>query len=116
MKHYKVIALSVGGSKNKVFHVGEEVRENQFPDGVADQLVEKGFLKEIGKDDEVPKMVPQEPQTIEKPVTSTLEVKGISEVTRKDMMAFLKKQGVEFATDISKKELYELWKEEVAKI
>jgi hypothetical protein len=117
LKRYKVIALSVGGTRNKVFRSGEEVNESQFQDGVADQLVGKGFLELISEDKEVPKkMEPQQPQTIEKPKPPTVvEIMSIDNVTRKDMMAFLKTRKIDFEANATKKELYKMWKEEVEK-
>lgn len=48
---FKVIALSVGGSKNKVFKLGDIVTENQFPKGNAEILVAKGFLELVKKEE-----------------------------------------------------------------
>jgi hypothetical protein len=47
MPNYKVIALSVGGLGNKVFKLGDEVKDTNFPRGHADELVTKGFLAKI---------------------------------------------------------------------
>lgn len=47
MKKYKVIALSVGAKSNKIFSAGDQVSEDAFEEGVADELVKKGFLKDI---------------------------------------------------------------------
>lgn len=47
---FKVIALSVGGSGNKIFNHGEIVTENQFPKGNAEILVAKGFLELVKTD------------------------------------------------------------------
>lgn len=46
---FKVIALSVGGSGNKIFRLGDTVTENQFPKGNAEILVAKGFLELVKK-------------------------------------------------------------------
>lgn len=46
-KKYKVIALTVGGLRNKIFHSGETVTENDFFSNTADLLAEKGFLELI---------------------------------------------------------------------
>jgi hypothetical protein len=47
MKTYKVIALSVGGKRNKVFASGDIVREKDFPEGAFPALVLNGFLEPI---------------------------------------------------------------------
>ena len=50
---YKVIALSVGGLGNKVFKLGDEVADENFPNGNGSLLEKKGFLKATGKKTEV---------------------------------------------------------------
>jgi hypothetical protein len=52
MKKYEVIALSVGGLSNKIFNSKEIVSEDAFEKGRADELVQKGFLKEIDLSEE----------------------------------------------------------------
>lgn len=47
-RKYKVVALSVAGRRNKVYKVHDVVYETDFPHGVAEQLVKKGFLNPIG--------------------------------------------------------------------
>ena len=52
MKLYTLLALSVG-ARNRVLHKGDnkEYPESYWPEGVADKLVEQGFLKLVsGKD------------------------------------------------------------------
>lgn len=44
---YKVIALSVGGRRNKIFKSGDEVTADDFPPGTCPDLVAKGFLEEV---------------------------------------------------------------------
>lgn len=46
-KEYIVVALSVGGRNNKIFKNGEKVKASNFHDGIAEQLVEGGFLKPV---------------------------------------------------------------------
>lgn len=45
MKKYTVIALSVGANSNRIFSAGDEVNEDAFEPGRAEELVEKGFLQ-----------------------------------------------------------------------
>ena len=44
MKKYIVKALAVSGKGNKIFRSGDEVNENQFPEGNAEKLVKSGHL------------------------------------------------------------------------
>lgn len=44
LKTYKVVALSVGGRGKRIFNSGDKVTENDFVPGVADQLVDRGYL------------------------------------------------------------------------
>lgn len=60
---FKVIALSVGGSGNKIFRLGDTVTENQFPKGNAEILVAKGFLELVKKEEK------KSPEPEKKPLT-----------------------------------------------
>lgn len=42
---YRVIALSVGGSNNKIFDSGDIVKTENFKEGRAEELVKLGFLE-----------------------------------------------------------------------
>jgi hypothetical protein len=77
MKTYKVIALSVGASGNKIFHSGDTVPENAWPRGTAAELVAKGFLREIT--DEVAPAPPA--LTPEQPPASPVEAPAAPELT-----------------------------------
>lgn len=46
MAEFKVIALSLGGLRNKIFKSGDVVTQEQLPVDVA-ELVTKGFLKPV---------------------------------------------------------------------
>lgn len=46
MSRFKVISLSLGGLRNKIFESGDVVTQEQLPVSV-DELVEKGFLKPL---------------------------------------------------------------------
>lgn len=52
MRKFKVIALSVSGRGKKIYSSGDEVDENGFPEGIADELVKGNYIREIT--DEVP--------------------------------------------------------------
>lgn len=45
MEKFKVKALSVGGSSNRIYHSGDIVTAGNFPDGNAEKLVKEGFLE-----------------------------------------------------------------------
>lgn len=47
LKTYKVIALSVGGRGKRIFSAGDKVTELDFQPGVADQLVDRGYLQPL---------------------------------------------------------------------
>jgi hypothetical protein len=44
---YKVKALTVGGKNNKIYHSGDIVTSNHFPEGNAKKLVSSGHLIEL---------------------------------------------------------------------
>lgn len=54
MAKYKVVALSVGGLKNKIYKAGDVVLSESFID--ADALVKAGFLSLIEEKKETPKV------------------------------------------------------------
>ena len=83
-KQYKVIALSVGGSRNRIFNSGDIVTDACFHDGHAAKLVTLGFLEEIKEE--------------------------VKEMTSAEMKAKLKELGVEFPENAKKAELAELLK------
>lgn len=126
MKRYKVTALSVGGKSKKLFESGDEVTEDQFEVGRAQQLAEQGFLKLIGEDDtQAPDYQQEQPELTMKvetpetpapeqpiappdgPVEETDEFKGL---TRNDLMDLLDAAEVTYSTNAPKKELFELYK------
>lgn len=99
MKSYKVIALSVGGLNNKIFNSGDKVFENNFYPGRADQLVGSGFLKEIAQQEEVP---PLDNMNSKTPL-------GIDEFEVTDIKQNLTNFKVDFDSNATKEELYNLW-------
>lgn len=99
MKSYKVIALSVGGLNNKIFNSGDEVFENNFHPGRADQLVVSGFLKEIKESEDLP-------------ILDSLNSKtplSIDEFEVTDIKQNLTNFKVDFDSNATKQELYNLW-------
>lgn len=99
MKSYKVIALSVGGLNNKIFNSGDEVFENNFHPGRADQLVVSGFLKEITGQEELHNLGSIIGKT---PL-------GIDEFEVTDIKQNLTNFKVNFDSNATKEELYNLW-------
>ena len=65
MAKYKVIALSVGGLKNKIYKAGEIVLADSFND--ADALVKAGFLVLLEEKKTAPKV--EEKTTPAKPAS-----------------------------------------------
>lgn len=102
-RKFRVIALSVGGRGNKIYNSGDEVLASNFPDGNADELVTKGFLKEIGEG--------------EGTVSGTDAGEGqpevgkapIAKVGMKKLKSDLTAAKITYNPDASKEELYELW-------
>lgn len=49
MRHFKLVASSVSGLRNKVFHKqsNETLPETSWPAGRADELVDQGFIEEV---------------------------------------------------------------------
>lgn len=117
MKHYKVIALSVGGRANRIFTAGETVTDDDFIPGRANELVEKGFLSFEGETDTIVRErqddVEVEVKQTETPVI-VADIKnslgdGIDSITRKEIIKQLSELGVPFEQSASKKELFDIW-------
>lgn len=75
IRKFKVIALSVGGRGNKIFHSNQEVSEFHFPEGAVDELVRHNFLQEIN-----PEIVEVKDKKISKPEEKPVEVFAESKV------------------------------------
>jgi hypothetical protein len=67
MRAFKVIALSCSGKGKKIYSSGDVVDESGFPDGVADELIAKGFIVEITESDENKKEATAKKETAKKP-------------------------------------------------
>ena len=104
MKRYEVIALSVNG-KRKLYSSGDEVDEDCFPAGRAEELEAQGFLKCIGNDVEFPKDSNEVPEII--PNKNTLK---LEDMTMGQMKKDLRELKVEFPSNVSKSDLFEIWK------
>lgn len=102
MKKYKVKSLYVAGTKRRVFTAGDQVTEEDFPSGNAQELCRKGYLDKVGEDDVVPKLDDAEPEFIEKKI-------GVDDVSIAQMKKDLTKSGVDFAKNITKVDLFQLW-------
>ncbi len=129
MKTYKVIALSVGGLGKKIFNSGDEVNENNFIAGRAEQLVDQGFLKRLGENSEkanessetetefIPKVenASSTKEEVVPPVDGSFseEEQAIYDgMTRNEIMAELGIAGIDFSKNSSKEVLYKIWKAE----
>ncbi len=93
MKQYKVIALSVGGSGNRIFKAGDTLNENAFPEGHAERYVKSGHLAclENTEDEHEP-----------------FQGREFSEWKIKEIKDFLKENEVEFDSKSNKASLYPL--------
>lgn len=117
MVEYKVIALSVGGKGNKIFHSGDIVSDKNFPDGNAEKLVELGFLKlhNTGKSEakadanEGDSKSQDDANAIPAGEAKTDTVKTFDQISKKELVKDLTDANVAFDEKASKKELYELW-------
>lgn len=96
MKKFKVIALSVGGSNNRIFHSGDIVDESNFPKGNAELLVEKDFLKPIIVEDEI----------IDEEIVE--DELNIDSMNKKQIIAELEAKNIEFSSSDNKETLFNL--------
>lgn len=95
MAQYKVIALSVGGLRNKIYSNGDIVSDECFPEGNGPKLVEQGFLKPIG---------------VEEQKEDAESEKTIDDYTAGEMKAILDERGIQYKSNASKTTLFELLK------
>lgn len=116
MKHYKVIALSVGGRNKKIFNAGDIVKESHFQEGRAEELVEQKFLAphEVTKGDidDVTKAdtVNENPDSnLDDAGTGGESVKSIDDVTKAEIIKDLTDRGVDFDASAKKTTLYAIW-------
>lgn len=110
MKYYDVIALSVGGLRNKIFRVGDRVCEEHFQEGRAKELEVQGFLKFVEETDELPKLEAGLPEINEKkPPEAMMPEFKEDDVTRNEIIAKLKDMNMKFNANASKAELYEVY-------
>jgi hypothetical protein len=137
MRSGKVCVISISGLRNRIHQSGEIVNENQFPAGRFDELLKEGFLEFYQEDnqvanppdakeieiirkpiDETPKGIKEKEektaQQIDKNIASDAVIQTKAEqsedTTRKDIIADLEKAGVKYGKNMSKAELYELWR------
>lgn len=122
MKKYKVIALSVGGKHNKIYHSGDIVTEDKFHDGEAPGLARKKFIEPIGHTlkDEAPEGAENKGEIKvdlreEKPFGKKVETDNendftIEDVDIKDLKAELSAKGIKFDKNATKEDLFDLWK------
>jgi hypothetical protein len=94
MARYKVIALSVGGLRNKIFSSGDIVTDDMFPEGNAGKLVEQNFL------------APYEETAVE----AVEDEKTIDDYTAGEIKALLDERGITYKSNASKTTLFELLK------
>jgi hypothetical protein len=93
MKKYTVISLTVGGLANKIFKYGDVVREDNFPKGNAEKLVQQGFLKEL------------ESEQVEQVAVVAPKIESF---TKAEIMQKLTADGKDFDVRANKQELFDL--------
>ncbi len=138
MRVAKVIVIQITGRKNKLYELGETVNENQFVLGRFDELLKGGYIELIEETPEpVTSEVAEEVEVIAKPVDDkpegvkqaeereaneeklegdaseedAPEPENLDDTTRKQIMKELDEAGVKYNKNMSKAELYELWRE-----
>ena len=94
MKNYKVVSLSVGGSSNRIFHAGDEVKSDAFPLGHAEKLAIDGHLQLI--------------ETETKQEFESFDGREFGEWKIGEVKSYLKKNEIEFDTKSNKASLYAL--------
>ncbi|MDD5013659.1 MAG: hypothetical protein PHW73_00975 [Atribacterota bacterium] len=68
MTQYKVKVLRVQGINNKTYKAGETVNDKTFPEGVAEQLAEKGYLIKIADAKQTAKEKAEQKKVLKKAV------------------------------------------------
>jgi len=122
MQSYRVIALSLGGRRNKVFSLGEVVTQAQLAAPVND-LVSGGYLEAVASSNaeevevevvETAEVEAPETKLVEK-VEEAAEVTGgipaFSDLSKKQIIARLKEADAKFNKTWTKKSLYSLLEE-----
>ncbi len=114
MAKYKVIALSIGGRKNKIFSAGDIVTEENFPSGNIEALVTGKYIEPIlDSTDFKPEI------TAEKLEVATDEIPeekkedtglSIDDVTEDELRTDLKSKGFKVGKHETKEDLFEKWK------
>lgn len=114
-KEYRLIALSVGGLGNKVFHKGDGQRifEGNFEPGHAEELVRKGFLEPADEAEEAgeePASEPVDPEVTEEEAGEEEPAEDLSKYTVKELKKMLDEKGIIYPPIASKSYLLELLK------
>jgi hypothetical protein len=87
MAAYTVIALSLGGLRNKVYSSGDVVTQEQLPVD-ASELVEKGFLQPFDAKPEPVEKQP-EPSVLDAVKSQSVQWPPMDEMTAKEIKAAL---------------------------
>ncbi len=88
---FLVLTHSVGGI-GKMFYEGETVPKNSFVEESIDELVRRGYIKEVSAEEVPIKQIPT-----------------IDEISKVKIIADLTEREISFNQTASKKELYALW-------
>jgi T4 recombination endonuclease VII, dimerisation len=124
MQKYKVISLSVSGKgPQKIYYSGQIVTQDNLNASV-DDLERQGFIEKAEDDSESPigMYIPEDPFTVKQAVVST-ESKEQSEdqesLSNKDpkrgeMIYELDMMGIKYNKNLSKAELFDLYKKAIS--
>ncbi len=111
MKHYKVLKGNVGGFGNKTYKKGDAVTDEMFPAGNAETLAKMEFLKEV----DAPKKDDKKSEEVEETETETdtdegnpWEGKTHKDFKKKEIIGFLKSEGIDFNPIATNEELFDL--------
>jgi len=108
MKHYEVIALSVGGPNNKIYRSRDIVREDNFRPGRAEELVTLGFLRPLPEDKSPESTDDQAPKAEAPQIAPAPGIPALADITPKEIKFRLDLKGVTYNKKANKETLYAL--------
>ncbi len=98
-KHYKMIALSVGGI-GKIYESGDIVAGSNFPEQNIAPLVSQGFMRELTEEEQVDFDKKEEAKAIDSNLDKTTDIKKEDDEEQAD---FDKKEEAETIESVRKK-------------
>lgn len=101
MRSGKVKMTTITGKNGRVHRFKEIVTESHFMPGRFDELLSKKYIEEIAEGEHV---------ELVSDLMVSLPVAHTEDRTRSEIMEALDKLGVKYSSDLSKNELYELFR------